>query len=438
MNQKVIDRNKVKKLLIRNGHIIDPANNVDEVGDVLIVDGKIAQVGGSLAQDVHDIIDATNLTVTPGLIDIHVHLREPGYEHKETIETGTAAAAAGGFTSVVCMANTSPVTDSPEKIKHIYKIAAGNSEKNNIASANVYPVGSITKNLAGEALTDIRGMLSEGAVGISDDGVTVMNSSLMREALSLSAKLDFPVMVHCEEHNLNAGAVMNLSETSERLNLVGSPNAAEDIIVARDIMLAEMTGGHVHILHVSTAGAVDLVRWGKKRGVNVTAEVCPHHWILTDTEIEKQGTNAKMHPPLRSKKDVEAVLEGLCDGTIDAIATDHAPHTPSEKARGMVDAPNGIIGLETCFPLVMTHLVDAGHLTLNDAIAKLTCVPAEIVGIDRGSLSIGAVADVTLIDTTKTTKYEVEKSRSKSRNTPFNGWQLNGWNVMTIREGIQN
>ena len=424
-------------VLIRNGHIIDPANNVDEVGDVLIIDGKIAKVGGTLAEDVNNVIDATDMTVTPGLIDMHVHLREPGFEHKETIATGTAAAAAGGFTSVVCMANTSPVTDSPEKIEHIYEIAKRNLEQLTCPTANVFTVGSITKNLVGEELTDIRGMLSAGAVGVSDDGVTVMNSALMREALTLSAELDFPVMVHCEEHNLNAGAVMNLGETSRKLNLVGSPNAAEDIIVARDIMLAEMTGGHVHILHVSTAGAVELVRWGKQRGVNVTAEACPHHWILTDAEVEKQGTNAKMHPPLRTQTDIEAVLEGLADGTIDAIATDHAPHTPDEKALGMKDAPNGIIGLETCVPLVLTYLVDAGHLTLKNVIAKLTCIPADIVGIDRGTLSIGAVADVTFIDTQKVAKVDVEKSCSKSRNTPFADWQLKGWPVMTLREGIQ-
>ena len=424
-------------VLIRNGHIIDPANNVDEVGDVLIIDGKIAKVGGTLAEDVNNVIDATDMTVTPGLIDMHVHLREPGFEHKETIATGTAAAAAGGFTSVVCMANTSPVTDSPEKIEHIYEIAKRNLEQRTCPTANVFTVGSITKNLAGGELTDIRGMLSAGAVGVSDDGVTVMNSALMREALTLSVELDFPVMVHCEEHNLNAGAVMNLGETSRKLNLVGSPNAAEDIIVARDIMLAEMTGGHIHILHVSTAGAVELVRWGKQRGVNVTAEACPHHWILTDAEVEKQGTNAKMHPPLRTQTDIEAVLEGLADGTIDAIATDHAPHTPDEKALGMKDAPNGIIGLETCVPLVLTYLVDAGHLTLKDVIAKLTCIPADIVGIDRGTLSIGAVADVTFIDTQKVAKVDVEKSCSKSRNTPFADWQLKGWPVMTLREGIQ-
>ena len=427
----------MNSVLVRNGHIIDPANNVDEVGDVLIIDGKIAKVGGALAEDANNVIDATDLTVTPGLIDMHVHLREPGFEHKETIATGTAAAAAGGFTSVVCMANTSPVTDSPEKIEHIYEISKRNLEQRTSPTANVFTVGSITKSLVGEELTDIRGMLSAGVVGVSDDGVTVMNSALMREALTLSVELDFPVMVHCEEHNLNAGAVMNLGETSRKLNLVGSPNAAEDIIVARDIMLAEMTGGHIHILHVSTAGAVELVRWGKQRGVNVTAEACPHHWILTDAEVEKQGTNAKMHPPLRTQTDIEAVLEGLADGTIDAIATDHAPHTPDEKALGMKDAPNGIIGLETCVPLVLTYLVDAGHLTLKNVIAKLTCIPANIVGIDRGTLSIGAVADVTFIDIQKVAKVGVEKSCSKSRNTPFAGWQLKGWPVMTLREGIR-
>ncbi|MYF97974.1 dihydroorotase [Candidatus Poribacteria bacterium] len=423
----------MNRVLIRSGRIIDPANNVDEIGDVSVSDGKIAKVGGNHTEKADHVIDATDLTVTPGLIDMHVHLREPGFEHKETIATGTAAASAGGFTSVVCMANTSPVTDTLHRVKRIYEIA--NSK---FVSTNVYPVGSITKNLAGEELTDVRGMLSAGAVGVSDDGVTVMNSALMYEALKLSAELDFPVMVHCEEHNLNANAVMNLGETSRKLNLVGSPNAAEDIIVARDIMLAELTGGHVHILHVSTAGAVELVRWGKQRGVNVTAEACPHHWILTDTEVEKQGTNAKMHPPLRTQKDIDAVLEGLCDGTIDAIATDHAPHTPSEKALGMKDAPNGIIGLETCVPLVLTYLVEAGHLTLTEAIAKMTNIPAGIVGIDRGTLSTGAVADITIIDTRKSAKVDIDKSYSKSRNSPFDGWKLKGWPVMTFQKGIQN
>ena len=417
---------------ILNGHIIDPANNVDEVSNIFIADGRIARVSGKeKLPESHtaDMYDATGLIVAPGLIDMHVHLREPGFEHKETIATGTAAAAAGGFTSVACMANTSPVIDTPEKIEQIYDIAR------ETAQTNVFPFGSITKDLAGNELTDMRGMRAAGAVGFSDDGVTVMNAALMRDALALSAELGFPIMVHCEEHNLNAGAVMNLGETSRKLDLIGSPNAAEDIIVARDIMLAEMTGGHLHVLHVSTAGAVELIRQGKKRGVHVTAEACPHHWILTDTEVEKQGTNARMHPPLRSQTDIDAVIEGLRDGTIDAIATDHAPHAPTEKALGMLDAPNGIIGLETCLPLVYTYLVQPGYLTLVEAIAKMTSIPAAILGIDRGTLSVGAVGDVTIIDIDSINRVDVTKSRSKSQNTPFAGWELKGWQTIILREG---
>ena len=418
--------------LIVNGHIIDPANNIDEVGNLLITAGRIARIGSKKKvpeQSTTDVHNATGLIVAPGLIDMHVHLREPGFEHKETIATGTAAAAAGGFTSVACMANTSPVIDTPEKIEQIYDIAQ------ETAATNVLPFGSITKDLAGNELVDMRGMRTAGAVGFSDDGVTVMNAALMRDALTLSAELGFPIMVHCEEHNLNAGAVMNLGETSRKLGLIGSPNAAEDIIVARDILLAEMTGGHLHVLHVSTAGTVELVRQGKARGVHVTAEACPHHWILTDTEVEKQGTNAKMHPPLRTQADIDAVMEGLRDGTIDAIATDHAPHAPFEKAQGMLDAPNGIIGLETCLPLVFTTLVEPGHLTLMEAIAKMTSIPANILGIDRGTLSIGAVGDVTVIDVDSVHEVDVTKSCSKSQNTPFDRWELKGWQTITLREG---
>ena len=417
---------------IVNGHIIDPANNIDEAGDLFIADGKIVRVGGkeTLSEShTSDVYDATDLIVVPGLIDMHVHLREPGFEHKETIATGTAAAAAGGFTSVACMANTAPVIDTPEKIEQIYDIAR------ETGTTNVFPFGSITKDLAGNELVDMAGMRSAGAVGFSDDGVTVMNAALMRDALALSAELGFPIMVHCEEHNLNTGAVMNLGETSRKLGLIGSPNAAEDIIVARDIMLAEMTGGHLHVLHVSTAGAVELVRQGKKRGVHVTAEACPHHWILTDTEVEKQGTNARMHPPLRTQNDIDAIIEGLQDGTIDAIATDHAPHAPSEKALGMLDAPNGIIGLETCLPLVFTYLVQPGHLTLVEAITKMTAIPANILGINRGTLSEGAVGDVTVIDVDSVNRVDVTKSRSKSQNTPFARWELKGWQTITLREG---
>lgn len=420
-------------VFITNGRIIDPANNIDEVGNLSIANGKVEAVGSSKKRVSEsppaNVYDATGLIVTPGFIDMHVHLREPGFEHKETIATGTAAAAAGGFTSVACMANTSPVIDTPEKIEQIYDIARETAE------TNVFPFGSITKNLAGDELTDMRGMRAAGAIGFSDDGVTVMNAALMRDALALSAELGFPIMVHCEEHNLNAGAVMNLGETSRKLGFIGSPNAAEDIIVARDIMLAEMTGGHLHVLHVSTAGAVELIRQGKHRGVHVTAEACPHHWILTDTEIEKQGTNAKMHPPLRTQTDIEAVIEGLRDGTIDAIATDHAPHTPQEKAQGMLEAPNGIIGLETCVPLVFTSLVEPGHLTVAEAISKMTAIPANILGINRGTLSMGAVGDVTAINPDFVSQVDVTKSRSKSQNTPFGGWELKGWQAITLRGG---
>ena len=419
-------------IFIINGHIIDPANNIDGIGDLFITDGRIARISSKEKlpnSQTPDVYDATGLIVAPGLIDMHVHLREPGFEHKETIATGTAAGAAGGFTSVACMANTSPVIDTPEKIEQIYDIAR------ETAQTNVFPFGSITKNLAGEELTDMRGMRSAGAVGFSDDGVTVMNAALMRDALALSAELGFPIMVHCEEHNLNAGAVMNLGETSRKLGLIGSPNAAEDIIVARDIMLAEMTGGHLHVLHVSTAGAVELIRQGKNRGVHVTAEACPHHWILADIEVEKQGTNARMHPPLRTQTDIDAIIEGLRDGTIDAIATDHAPHAPSEKAHGMLDAPNGITGLETCLPLVLTYLVEPGYLTLVDAIAKMTSIPANILGINRGTLSVGAVGDVTVIDVDLVNRVDVTKSRSKSQNTPFTGWELKGWQTITLRAG---
>lgn len=422
----------MRDAFITNGRIIDPRNNIDNVGDLSIVKGKIASVGDGVKEaesQPSTVYDATGLIVTPGFIDMHVHLREPGFEHKETIATGTAAAAAGGFTSVACMANTSPVIDTPEKIEQIYDLA------HKTAKTNVFPLGSITKNLAGDELTDMRGMCAAGAVGFSDDGVTVMNAAVMRDALSLSAELGFPIMVHCEEHNLNAGAVMNLGETSRKLGLIGSPNAAEDIIVARDIMLAEMTGGHLHVLHVSTAGAVELVRQGKRRGVHVTAEACPHHWILTDKEIEKQGTNAKMHPPLRTQTDIDAVIEGLRDGTIDAIATDHAPHAPEEKAQGMLEAPNGIIGLETCVPLVFTSLVEPGYLTAAEAIAKMTSIPAHILGINRGTLSVGAVGDVTAINLDVVNQVDVTASRSKSQNTPFGGWELKGWQAITLREG---
>ena len=420
----------MSRLLIRNGRVVDPANRKDAVEDVFVEAGIIRQVGLHLQVEAEKVVDAAGLIVAPGLIDMHVHLREPGFEYKETIASGTRAAAIGGFTSVACMANTQPTADSPEIIAFI------RAQAEKYGSANVFPIGSITRNLAGEALTDIPALLDAGAVGVSDDGKTVMNAALMRDALRLSAERNFPVLVHCEEHNLNHGTVMNLGEVSRRLNLPGSPNTAEDIIVGRDIMLAEMTGGHLHVLHASTACAVSLIQWGKRRGVHVTSEAMPHHFTLTDTAVEKHGPNAKMHPPLRTQADVDAVIAGLRDDTLDAIATDHAPHAPFEKARGMRDAPPGIIGLETCVPLVFDRLLHTGRLTVSEAIAKLSCIPAKILRIDRGTLSIGAVADITLIDPNRVATVDVTQSASKSRNTPFDGWQLKGWPVMTVRSGV--
>ena len=420
---------KYNSLLIQGGRVIDPANQVDGVQDILIRDGKIAAIGQLNGQKVDGIIDASHFIVVPGLIDMHVHLREPGREDEETICSGTCAAASGGFTSVACMPNTQPVTDSVNFIETIL------NQANSCGLVNVHPIASITKNLAGEILTDIPKLLEAGAVAFSDDGKTVVNAELMRRVLMLSAKYNFPVIDHCEDPNLGAGGVMNRGKISEKLNLPGIPNCAEDVIVARDIILAEATGGHIHIAHVSTAGSVHLIREAKRRGVKVTAEATPHHFTLTEVAVEQYGANAKMSPPLRTQADVDTVIKGLCDGTIDAIVTDHAPHAAFEKEQGILEAHFGIIGLETCVPLVITKLVEGGHLTLPEAIAKLTYIPANIINLPRGTLSVGATADITLIDLQKNAKVDPNTLKSKSRNMPFAGWTLSGWPVMTIVGG---
>jgi dihydroorotase len=469
-------------LLIQGGRVIDPANQIDGVQDILVRYGKIVEIGKLNAQKSDEIIDASNFIVVPGLIDMHVHLREPGREDEETIASGTRAAANGGFTSVACMPNTQPVADNVDVIKTIL------NQISSCGLVNVYPIASITKMArwqdgkrargqegqnsamlsAGEILTDIPNLFKAGAVAFSDDGKTVMNAELMRRALMLSSEYNFPVIAHCEDHNLSAGGVMNSGKISEKLNLPSIPNCAEDVIVARDIILTEATGGHihpvrkeapslaaesptqqiwagfeappklsngVHIAHVSTAGSVHLIREAKRRGVKVTAEATPHHFTLTEVAVEKYGANAKMNPPLRTQADVDAVIEGLCDGTIDAIVTDHAPHAAFEKEKGMLEAHSGIIGLETCVPLVITQLVEKGHLTLPEAIAKLTYIPANIINVPRGTLSIGATADITLVDLQKEAKVDPNSFESKSRNTPFAGWTLRGWPVMTIVGG---
>ena len=419
----------MKRTLIKNGRVLDPKNSVDQICDLYIEGGNISQIGIDLNISADQIIEAKDLIVTPGLVDMHVHLREPGFEYKETITTGTRSAVAGGFTTVACMANTKPTIDSPDLVDFIHLQAK------EYGSANVLPIGAITKDLDGTLTTDWRSLIEAGVVALSDDGKTVMDASIMWNVLVLSAEMDFPVIDHCEEHNLTKGTVMNLGKISLELGLPGQSNAAEEIIIARDLLLAEQTGGHVHIAHVSTEGGVDLIHWAKQRKICVTAESCPHHFTITDAEVVDHGAKAKVHPPLRTQKDVEAIIHGLAEGIIDTIATDHAPHASFEKDRGMQEAPAGIIGLETSVPLVLTKLVNTGKLELNDAIAKMTHIPSEILGIDRGTLSVDAVADVTLIDPKKLQIVDSAQFESKSKNTPFDGWELKGWPVMTIRGG---
>ncbi|MBD72136.1 dihydroorotase [Candidatus Poribacteria bacterium] len=419
----------MKRTLIKNGRMLDPKNSIDQICDLYIEGGNISQIGIDLNISADQIIEAKDLIVTPGLVDMHVHLREPGFEYKETIATGTRSAVAGGFTTVACMANTKPTIDSPDLVDFIHLQAK------EYGSANVLPIGAITKDLDGKLTTDWRSLIEAGVVALSDDGKTVMDASIMWNVLVLSAEMGFPVIDHCEEHNLTKGTVMNLGKISLELGLPGQSNAAEEIIIARDLLLAEQTGGHVHIAHVSTEGGVDLIHWAKQREICVTAEACPHHFTITDAEVVDHGAKAKVHPPLRTQKDVEAIIHGLAEGIIDTIATDHAPHASFEKDRGMQEAPAGIIGLETSVPLVLTKLVNTGKLELNDAIAKMTHIPSEILGIDRGTLSVDAVADVTLIDPKKLQIVDSDQFESKSKNTPFDGWELEGWPVMTIRGG---
>ena len=419
----------MKRILIKNGRVLDPKNSIDQICDLYIEGGNISQIGIDLNISADQVIEAKDLIVTPGLVDMHVHLREPGFEYKETIATGTRSAVAGGFTTVACMANTKPTIDSPDLVNFIHLQAK------EYGSANVLPIGAITKDLDGKLTTDWRSLIEAGVVALSDDGKTVMDASIMWNVLVLSAEMGFPVIDHCEEHNLTKGTVMNLGKISLELGLPGQSNAAEEIIIARDLLLAEQTGGHVHIAHVSTEGGVDLIHWAKQRKICVTAESCPHHFTITDAEVIDHGAKAKVHPPLRTQKDVDAIIHGLAEGIIDTIATDHAPHASFEKDRGMQEAPAGIIGLETSVPLVITKLVNTGKLELNDAIAKMTHIPSEILGIDRGTLSVEAVADVTLIDPKKLQIVDSAQFESKSRNTPFDGWELEGWPVMTIRGG---
>jgi dihydroorotase len=427
------------RIVIRGGRVIDPSSALDGVVDILIDAGKIASVGadaietawsrdGSTLHTPLEVIDAHGLLVVPGLIDIHTHLREPGYEYKESIESGSAAAVAGGFTSIACMANTNPVNDDAAVTEYILDKAR------TVGLVQVFPIGAVSVGLAGERLAEIGELKQAGVVGVSDDGKSVMNSQLMRRALEYAGMFALPVISHCEDTNLAAHGVMHEGRVSTELGLRGIPAQAEDVMVARDIALAELTAGRLHIAHVSTAGAVRLVHEAKARGLRVTAEVTPHHLFLTDEAVRGYDPNTKMYPPLRTAADVEVLRQALQDGTIDAIATDHAPHDLADKEVEFDEAPVGIIGLETSLPLTL-RLVEEGVFPLADAIAKLTWGPAQVLGLAKGTLQVGADADVTLIDAQ--TEYIVDRRefRSKSRNSPFHGWTLKGRAVMTICAG---
>jgi len=422
------------KLVIRNGRVVDPKNKIDRKVDILIENGKIVKIGESTQFRPGDVtrstvtIDATEKVVAPGLIDMHTHLREPGREDEETIASGTRAAAQGGFTSICCMPNTQPVIDSVSGVKFISTTASQEGV------VNVYPIGSITKAQKGEELAEIGKMRIAGIVGISDDGSPVMNTQIMRRALEYAKMFNLPVISHCEDLNLSMDGVMNEGFTSTILGLKGIPRQAEEIIVARDIALAELTGGKLHLAHISTRRSVELICQAKRKKVKVTCETAPHYFSLSEEDVRDYNTNTKTNPPLRTKDDIKALCEGLADGTIDCIASDHAPHLEEEKDLEYNIAPFGIIGLETMVPLIITNLVNRKILSLGEAIAKLTVNPANILGLEKGSLSIGSDADITIIDLNLRKRIGNEFI-SQSRNSPFIGMELQGFPVATIVGG---
>ncbi|MDO9527529.1 MAG: dihydroorotase [Syntrophales bacterium] len=420
-------------ILLKGGRVVDPSQNIDEEIDLLIKEGKIAQIGkdidkNTIADSAPQTLNLEGKIVVPGLIDMHTHLREPGFEYKETIQTGCQAAVAGGFTSIACMPNTNPINDNRSVTELIHRQA----KRYNLA--NVYPIAAISRGSEGITLTEFGDLKDAGAVAFSDDGKPVMNSALMRRALEYAFSLDIPIISHCEDTTLSAGGLMNEGFVSTELGLQGIPNIAEDIMVARDIAIADYTNTPVHIAHVSTAGSVRLIRAAKERGIKVTAETAPHYFSLTDETLNKYDTCAKVYPPLRSADDVTAIKEGLSDGTIDAIASDHAPHSSIEKEVEFEYASSGMIGLETSLSLSL-KLVAEGILTLNQLILKMSTNPAGILRIPKGTLKIGSDADITVIDTEREWTVDINTFRSKSKNSPFNGWKLKGMAVLTIMGG---
>ena len=420
----------MKPLLLKGGKLVDPSQGLNKIGDLLIADGKIAGVGGSISgPDESEVVSCDGMIVSPGFIDVHCHLREPGREDVETIATGARAAAAGGFTAVCAMPNTDPVTDNQAAVGFIVRQAQ------RAGAARVYPIGAISVGQDGKVLAEFGEMVGAGAVAVSDDGRPVASAQLMRTALEYARTFRIPVIDHCEEPTLSAGGSMNEGIVSAQLGLKGIPAEAEEIMVIRDILLARLTGGHVHLAHMSTKGSVELIRWGKERGIRVTAEVCPHHLSLTEESVRGYETNAKMNPPLRTTKDVEALREAVKDGTIDLIATDHAPHHYDEKEREFADAPNGIVGLETALAVVVTNLVEKGGLKFPDLVDRMSCTPARLFNLAGGSLKKGGVADVTVFDPSERWKVDPSQFLSKGRNSPYTGMTLVGRAACTIVAG---
>jgi dihydroorotase len=416
-------------LRIANGRVIDPSQGMDQIIDLWIQGERIHSFGATPPFAAERVLDASGKIVCPGLIDMHVHLREPGGEEDETIATGTAAALAGGVTSVACMPNTDPALDNQAAAEFVYLQAAraGNS--------NVFPVGAITKGRQGAELAEMGGLVEGGAVGFTDDGAPVVSAEIMRRALEYCRMFNKVVLSHCEDLELSRGGVMNEGFESMRLGLRGIPAAAEEVMVHRDIALAELTGGRLHILHVSTAGSVDLIRRARQRGLPVSGEACPHHFTLTDKYLRTFDSNYKMAPPLRTEGDVQALIAGLCDGTLEVIASDHAPHAPEKKARELTDAPNGIIGLETLIPICIAALIEPGHLSWSQLLEKLTVNPARLLGLECGTLRAGAVADITIINPSVEWTIDAQQFRSKSRNSPFHGRKVRGRAEATIVRG---
>lgn len=416
-------------ILIKNGRLINPSENLDKVMDIFVEDGIIKEKAESIEKQADTVIDAAGCYVMPGLIDLHVHFRDPGLTYKEDIETGSRAAAKGGFTTVCCMPNTKPVVDNVDTVKYIIE----KGEKTGLT--NVLPVGAVTKNMAGVEITDVEELKKAGICAISEDGKSVMNSGVYRKAMKNAAKANVPVLAHCEDINLVEGGVINLGDKSSELGVKGISNAVEDVIAMRDIMLAKETGATLHLCHCSTKDSVEMVKRAKEEGIKVTAEVCPHHFSMCSDDITSNDGNFKMNPPLRAREDMEALIKGLQDDIMDVISTDHAPHSAEEKAKDLEHAPFGIVGLETSVALTVTNLVKKGYLTPMQMAAKMSYNPAKVLGIPKGTLDEGKIADITIINPDKEYTIDVNTFESKGKNTPFDGYKVSGEVEYTILNG---